>query len=224
MITIVIPIYNEEKILSEKTFQFRNLSKNAELIFVDGESSDKSCSIAADFGKVIQSKKGRGSQMNSGARSAAGDVLLFLHADTIISAGALSVIEEAVNNRGFVGGCLTQRIDSDAFIYRLIEGQGNIRARIDKIFYGDQGIFVKKDVFDRIGGFPEVAIMEDVLFTQQLRKIGKTVILPDKIIVSPRRWEKKGIILTILIYNLIIILFRLKAPLHKIKRLYKEIR
>lgn len=224
MISIIFPIYNEEKILSEKTVQFRNLSANAELIFVDGGSSDNSAVIAAAYGKVIRSKAGRAAQMNSGARSAAREVLLFLHADTGIAPDTLLAIEEAINSKDFVGGCLTQRIDSDSFIYRLIERQGNIRARRHKIFYGDQGIFVKKDVFERIGGFPEVPIMEDVLFTRKLRKIGQTVVMPDKIMVSARRWERKGIIKTTILFNLMIILFRLKVPLRKIKRLYENIR
>lgn len=224
MISVIIPIHNEEKILSERAGHFRNLSKNAELIFVDGESSDNSCSIAAAIGKVLGNKAGRASQMNSGALSAGGDVLLFLHADTYIIPDTLPVIEDAIINRGFIGGCLTQRIGKGGFIYRIIEAQGNSRARRNKIFYGDQGIFVKKNVFERIGGFPEVRIMEDVLFTRQLRKMGRTIVLPDKIIVSARRWEKNGIIKTTLLFNLIIILFRLKVPLHRIKRLYEDIR
>lgn len=226
MVTIIIPIYNEEKILSasEKAVQFRNLSKNAELIFVDGGSSDNSCSMAASYGKILHSKIGRALQMNSGARSAGGDVLLFLHADTGITPDTLLAIEGAINGRDFIGGCLTQRIDSDSFVYRIIEGQGNTRARRHKIFYGDQGIFVKKDAFERVGGFPEVPIMEDVLFTQQLRKMGQTVVLPDKIMVSARRWKKKGIIKTTLLFILIIILFRLKVPPYKIKQFYEDIR
>ena len=113
---------------------------------------------------------------------------------------------------------------SRALIYRLIEWQGNTRARLTREFYGDQGIFVKKNTFLRMGGFPEVPIMEDVLFSRRLRTIGKTVVLSDKITVSARRWEKNGIIKTALIFNLIIILFWLKAPLHKIKQFYEDIR
>lgn len=224
MLTIIIPIYNEEKSLSEKTGFFFNLSKSSELIFVDGESFDNSCSIAAAYGKVLRSKTGRASQMNSGARSAKGDVLLFLHADTAITLDTVLAIEEAIHKRGFVGGCLTQRINGDSFVYRLIERQGNSRARKHKIFYGDQGIFVKKDVFERVGGFPEVPIMEDVLFTKRLRKTGPTVVLPDKIMVSARRWEKNGIIKTAILFNLIIISFWLNVPLHKIKQFYEDIR
>ena len=224
MISIIIPIYNEEAVFSKSLGQLRNLSEHAELIFVDGGSMDKSAEIALGVGSLLHSTKGRSLQMNSGGFSAKGGILFFMHIDTMISPDTLPKIEDAVNNKGFIGGCLTQRVDKDAFIYRFIEAQGNSRARRHKIFYGDQGIFVKKDVFERIGGFPEVPIMEDVLFTQQLRKMGQTVVLPDRITVSARRWEKKGIIKTALFFNLIILLFRLKVPLHKIKQLYEDIR
>ena len=225
MITIVVPIYNEESILSQNLLQFQGLARQAELIFVDGGSTDRSVEIVSGVGSLLRSgRQGRSLQMNKGGFSAKGDILIFMHADTMILPDTLSKIEEAVNSRGFVGGCLTQRIDRDAFIYRIIETQGNNRARRHKIFYGDQGIFVKKDVFERIGGFPEAPIMEDVLFTQQLRKMGKTVVLPDRITVSARRWEKRGIIKTTLLFNLIILLFRLKVPLHKIKLFYGDIR
>lgn len=223
MISAIIPFYNEEQSLMENSVFFRNLANYAELIFVDGGSLDKSYDIASGYGKVIKSNKGRAIQMNRGVYSCKGNILLFLHADTRVSLDTLLCIEKTIG-KGYSGGCMTQRIDNDAFIYRLIEMQGNIRARRHKVFYGDQGIFVKKDVFEKIGGFPDVPIMEDVLFTQQLRKIGQTVVLPDKIMVSARRWEKNGIIKTTLLYNLIIILFRLNVPLYKIKQLYKDIR
>ncbi len=91
--------------------------------------------------------KGRGIQMNNAAKAAKGDILLFLHADTRISADTFPFIENALDKKHFIGGCLTQRIDKNGFLYRLIESEGNLRARISKIFYGDQGIFVRKDIF-----------------------------------------------------------------------------
>lgn len=224
MISIIIPLYNEEKMLFEHSSCLKDLSCLAELIFVDGASSDRTIEPAKQFGRVLQSQKGRAIQMNYGAGYAKGDILLFLHADSIISVDALACIEKKISEDGYVGGCLTQRIDNDVCIYRAIEAQGNLRARATKVFYGDQGIFVKKGVFVKMGGFPEVPIMEDVLFTRKLRRLGKTVVLSDKIIVSARRWEKKGIIRTMLLYNLLIILFWLKVPLDKIKKLYEETR
>ena len=224
MISIICPVYNEEKILTEAAANLEKLSRQAEIIFVDGGSLDRSAEIAGGFGKVLKCKKGRAAQMNHGARFAKADILLFLHVDTVISTEALKSIAKSINEDSFIGGCLTQRIDNDSFVYRLIEAQGNTRARRRKVFYGDQGIFVKKDAFLAAGGFPEVPIMEDVLFTGELKKLGRTVVLPDKIIVSARRWERKGIIKTTLLFNLIIILYHLKVPLSKIKLLYEDLR
>ncbi|MEW6008143.1 MAG: TIGR04283 family arsenosugar biosynthesis glycosyltransferase [Candidatus Omnitrophota bacterium] len=224
MISIIIPIYNEEKILAEHSRYFENLSQHAEFIFIDGSSTDASIDLASAFGKVLSCQKGRALQMNYGAQHARFDTIFFLHVDNIISSEALLSIEKEIQKNGIIGGCLTQRIDKNGFIYRIIEAQGNLRAKLSKIFYGDQGIFVKKDIFFKIGGFPEVPIMEDILFSKQLRKMGKTTVLPEKIIVSARRWERQGIIRTTLLFNLIIILFHLKVPLTKIKQLYRDLR
>lgn len=224
MISIIIPVYNEEEILSQNPLYFRSLSKKAELIFVDGGSFDRSREIASDYGRVVRTTKSRALQMNYGAGVAKGDTLLFLHADTVIDINTLDSIENKLKDNNFIGGCLTQQIDKDGFIYRFIETFGNIRARLSKVFYGDQGIFVKKVLFFKIGCFPEVAIMEEIIFSKKLRKLGKTVVLPDKILASPRRWEKKGIINSIFLYSLINTLFWLKVPLEKIKHLYSDLR
>lgn len=224
MISIIVPLYNEESMLPKSCANLQRLSRNSELIFVDGASADRSVEIARQYGRVLHGNKGRAAQMNYGASQAKGDILLFLHADSLVSPDALVSIETKIIQNGFIGGCLTQRIDNQALAYRFIELEGNFRARARKIFYGDQGIFVKKEVFLKIGGFPEAPIMEDVLFTRKLRRAGKTVVLSDKIIVSARRWEKRGIIRSTLIFSLIILLFWLKAPLPKIKQLYEDLR
>lgn len=224
MISVIVPFYNEEKILFENSARFLGLSQHAELIFVDGESTDRSIEVISNCGKTLHSKRGRALQMNLGATFAKGDILLFLHADTYISAETLRNIENKIKNNGFIGGCLTQRIDKPNFVYRFIESEGNMRARIAKVFFGDQGIFVRKDVFSKIGGFPEVPIMEDIIFSKKLRVLGNTVVLNDKIFVSARRWEKRGIIKTTLVYSLVNILFRLHFPLDKIKRLCESVR
>jgi rSAM/selenodomain-associated transferase 2 len=222
-ITIIVPIYNEEQVLRENLPYLEEIREHGELIFIDGGSSDRSVEIIKDCGRVIQCAKGRSLQMNFGAKHATRSIYLFLHADNVVLPNALISIQKHIEE-GFAGGCLTQRIDKKGPMYRIIEGQGNLRAKVSKVFYGDQGIFVKKDKFWKIGGFPDVPIFEDVLFTKKLRKVGKTVVLSDKIIVSPRRWERNGIIKTTLLYNWIIILFRLGIPLEKIKGLYSDLR
>lgn len=224
MISVIIPFYNEEKILSTNANFFRSLSNQAELIFVDGGSTDRSAELATSYGRVLQSKKGRATQMNYGASFAQSDILLFLHADTFVKPETLVSIEEKIQKDGLIGGCLTQRIAKEGIVYRLIEEQGNRRARRTKIFYGDQGIFVKKDIFSKMGCFPDVPIMEDVLFSKELRRLGEVIVLPDKIFVSSRRWDRNGIIRTVLLYNFLIVLFRLKVPLERIKRLYNDLR
>lgn len=224
MISVIVPVYNEEGILSKNTSFFENLASHADLIFVDGGSIDSSFSLATNISTTICSKKGRALQMNAGSEIAKGDILFFLHADAEISKDDLEAVEKELKKSEVIGGCLTQTIDKKELLYRFIEGFGNIRARFSRVFYGDQGIFVRKDVFLRLGGFPEVPVMEDVLFTKKMRACGKTIVLPNNILVSPRRWEKKGILRTAFIYSYINILFCMGVSLEKIKERYEDLR
>ncbi|MFC1631434.1 TIGR04283 family arsenosugar biosynthesis glycosyltransferase [Candidatus Omnitrophota bacterium] len=219
-----MPIYNEEKVLADQAAYFKKLSKQGELIFVDGGSCDRSVEIARHYGRVLRAQKGRARQMNWGGRFAKGVVLLFLHADTTVEAQALKDIESRTKAAGIIGGCLTQRIDAEALSYRFIEQFGNVRARLSKVFYGDQGIFVRKDIFERSNGFPEVPIMEDVLFSRNLKRLGQTAVLKHKVNSSARRWNKNGILRTAMLYSSLNILFWLKFPLNEIKRRYQDLR
>lgn len=223
MISIIIPVYNEEKILREKKDFFNKLSEKAELIFVDGQSQDASSQIASKYGKLIQSKKSRALQMNQGARSSSGETLLFLHADSSIDPSSIENIEKALS-QGFSGGCLSQYIENKGNVYRTIEAFGNLRARLTKVFYGDQAIFIRRDIFSEIGGFPEVPIMEDVLFSRKMRKKGKIKVLKDKVTVSARRWEQRGVMNTVLLYSFLNMLFYIKVPLEKVKKYYDDLR
>jgi len=224
MVSIILPVYNEEKKLIEHTKWLKDCFRQAELIFVDGGSIDRSIEIARQYGRVLQSGKGRAIQMNFGAKQAKNDILLFLHADNIVSPESLENIEKEIQQDGVMGGCLTQRIDKKGLIFRLIEMQGNIRARMTRVFYGDQGIFVRKDIFFHLGGFPDVSIFEDVLFSRKLRREGKTVVLLDKIMASPRRWEKRGIIKTMIMFSTLLAMFKMGFPLERIKALYEDLR
>lgn len=196
MISIIVPIFNEEHVLRENLKEFTNLSNVAELIFVDGGSNDQSCKIASSIGRVISSEKGRAVQMNRGAAVAQNDTYLFLHADTILTRDHLVTIENAIHNRGYIGGCFSQVYDSPRLIFRWIAFTGNVRAKLMKVFYGDQGIFVRKDIFWKIGGYPETKICEDVFFTRKLKSYGRVGLLSDRIYSSSRRWTKQGIMRT----------------------------
>ena len=125
--------------------------------------------------------------------------LLFLHADAFIHLENLQQIVKAIEGEKYIGGCFKQVLDDPAILYRWIAWTGNIRAKLSKVFYGDQAIFVRKDVFQELGGFPEVKIGEDVLFTKKLRRKGKVGILPFAVNCSARRWKSQGIWRTILL-------------------------
>ena len=196
MISVIIPVYNEEECLLKNDVYYQVVSQAGELIFVDGGSTDRTVSLATKLGRVITAPKNRGAQMNRGAKEAKHKTLLFLHADAVIHLENLQQIVKAVERKKYIGGCFKQVLDDPAILYRWIAWTGNIRAKMSKIFYGDQAIFVRKDVFQELGGFPEVKIGEDVLFTRKLRRKGRVGILPFAVNCSARRWKKQGVLKT----------------------------
>ncbi len=219
-ISLIIPIYNEEDNLNRAHHHFRELNQRAELVFVDGGSSDGSVTYASQLGTVITARKGRAAQMNAGACVTHGDILLFLHADCYLGEDALSSMRQCVE-QGAVGGCFTQRLTNDSPAFRRIEHEGNRRARIRKVFFGDQGIFVRRDIFQKIGGFPEVPIMEDVEIMRRIKRTGGEIcILPERVKTSPRRWETEGVLYCTLRNWLLAILFAFRVPPEKLSRFF----
>ena len=201
MIDIIIPVLNEEKILREKADYYGRLKEKARIIFVDGGSRDETPKVAKQFGEVLFSSPGRAAQKNRGAAVAQSDKLIFLHVDSFIDTATIGNIEQALSN-GVCGGCLTIKIEHPGLIFRIFERIVNLRAKAFGVMDGDLGIFVRKDMFDKIGCFDDVAIMEDILFSKKLRRTGKTITLPDKITVSPRRWQESGFVKTLRHYCL----------------------
>lgn len=193
MISVIIPVYNEEECLLKNDVYYQVLAQAGELIFVDGGSTDQSVQLARKLGRVVTAPKNRGAQMNRGAKEATHKILLFLHADAFIHLENLQHIVKAIEGKKYIGGCFKQVLDDPAIIYRWIAWTGNIRAKVSKVFYGDQAIFVRKDVFQDMGGFSEVKIGEDVLFTKRLRRKGRVGILPFAVHCSARRWKNQGI-------------------------------
>ncbi|MCF7907453.1 MAG: TIGR04283 family arsenosugar biosynthesis glycosyltransferase [Candidatus Omnitrophica bacterium] len=222
-VSIIIPTYNEENSI-ESTLGPLIGENGCEVIVVDGYSKDRTKEIVRSYPVIFkQAGKNRANQLNAGAGIAGGDVLVFLHADCILEKGGLPAIINSVK-KGFIGGCSSQRINSSALIYRFIEASGNIRAKLSHIFYGDQAIFVRRDIFQKIGGFDDVALFEDIIFSRKLKKYGKTCTLKNKIFTSARRWEKQGIIKTTLINWLVSIGFFFGIAPHILKKIYSEVR
>ena len=224
MISVIMPVYNDERRLRESEEFLMKLRERAELIFADGGGSDRTVEVAAIFGKVLSGGRGRAAQMNLGAEEATSDVLLFLHPDNAISPETVTAVEDAVKNKGLAGGCLTQSIDGEGLLLRILEVLCNIRARVTRIFYLDQGIFVRKDVFRKIGGFPEVPVMEDALFCRKLRKNGKTEVLGETVSVPAGKFEKRGVVRTFFLYCSRSLLFTIRVPVSVLNFLYGGLR
>lgn len=197
MISVIIPVLDEETILGGTLDALSRLSGPHELIVVDGGSEDRSVEVARRHARVVRAERGRARQMNAGAREAAGDILLFLHADCTLEPGSLIAARQAIG-RGAAGGCFRQRILATGPIYRIIEKSGDIRASLFPYFYGDSGLFIRRDLFFRLGGYPEVPIMEEVVLTRALKKAGPVRLLRQRIFISARRWQGRGAVRTTL--------------------------
>lgn len=207
-----------------KTLDLLPYNANIEVIVADGQSQDRTVEFAKQYPvKVIKCTKNRAMQMNKGAEVSHGKILLFLHADCLLEEESFKAIENCLDS-GYIGGCLTQKIDSNRLIYRAIETSGNIRARVFKVFYGDQAIFVRCDIFLKLGGFDTVPLFEDVLFSRKMRREGRTAMVSKTVYASSRRWEKNGVLKTTFIYWLLTLGFHLRIPFVKLKRIYDDTR
>lgn len=203
-ISIIIPVLNEEKHILA-TILTAQESTNTEIIVVDAGSDDKTCDIANYTGvKVIASDRGRAIQMNTGAAVASGDILLFLHADTLLPPKFDHMVRETLQT-GVVAGAFKLKINGTPWGLRLVEWGVNVRSKYFQLPYGDQAIFFRSEIFDKIGGFPELPIMEDFELVRRLKDIGQIAIVPTPVLTSGRRWLLRGIFKTTLINQIIII-------------------
>ncbi len=203
-ISVIIPTLNEQWVLGATLDRLQG-QPDCELIVVDGGSSDDSVALARKAGcRVIECPRGRGRQMNAGAAIASGRVLLFVHADTLLPAGFRQFVLAALSQPGVVGGAFSLAIDSPALSLAAIAFFANLRSRLLQLPYGDQALFTSSRTFATVGGFPEMAIMEDYVFVKRLQLLGKILILPDRAITSARRWENIGVLRTTLINQLIV--------------------
>jgi rSAM/selenodomain-associated transferase 2 len=192
-VSVIIPTLNEEDCLGE-TLQRLREQRPHEILVVDGGSTDATCAIAAAADLVLQGPRGRAMQMNQGARRATGDVLLFLHADCSLEPGALEEAERCLARPNVVAGCFRMTVQAQGLVYRMIDAAATARVRLTGLIYGDQGLFVRRDCFEKIGGFPPLRLMEDVFLSLVLRRQGSVAVAAQRIFVSPRRWKRQGVV------------------------------
>jgi rSAM/selenodomain-associated transferase 2 len=221
-LSIIIPTLNEAENI-KAALASTQPSTNVEVIVVDGGSKDKTVEIAKSVGvTVISSIAGRANQMNVGAVAASGDILLFLHADTRLPIGFDVMVRTALAQPGIVAGAFALRIDAEMGSLRLVEWGVNVRSRFLQMPYGDQAIFLTRQIFNEIGGFPELPIMEDFEMMQRLKSLGKIAFIPVPVITSARRWLQKGIWQTTLLNQIIIIAYYLGVSPMRIWSWYRR--
>jgi len=221
-ISIIIPVLNEAPTIASVISTAQN-AQNVEIIVADGGSSDRTADIAQSLGvRVISTAPGRAAQMNAGAIAATGDILLFLHADTLLPPGYDSGARLALAKPQTVAGAFKLKIDSPSLCLRLVETGVNGRSRFLQMPYGDQAIFLTASTFDKIGGFPDLALMEDFEFVRRLKKQGRIEIVPQPVLTSARRWQQLGVIKTTAINQIVIIAYFLGVSPDRLAFWYKR--
>jgi rSAM/selenodomain-associated transferase 2 len=210
--SIILPVLNEANLINPMVNHLEALegSENCEIIVVDG-SPDGSTIKAVTRKEVqcVKSAQGRARQMNMGAAAATGEILIFLHADTRLPKQALDLINhimslqtlsrQAMSQPALIGGAFDLRIDTERLILKTIARIASLRSRLTRVPYGDQAIFIRRDYFNRMGGYPEIPLMEDVALMRNIKRAGGRIgFIPEPVITSARRWEQEGIFYTTL--------------------------
>ncbi len=194
MISVIIPTYNEEKFIGKCLQSISKQKQTHEIIIVDCGSKDQTLKISANFThKIIRAdRKNLGYQANLGAENAKGNIFLFFHADSFLPKTGLQKINDYLRqNQEAVGGSFTMIVEGDRFFYKILSLGGNIFTRISKLYFGDRGLFIRKTTFNKMSGFKEMPIMEDVNFSAKMNKEGKTSIIKGPVITSGRKFEKE---------------------------------
>jgi len=214
-LSIIMPVLNEAPNIVAALEALRPLrARGAEIIVADGGSADGTVALArplADF--VIASARGRATQMNAGAGLARGDVLMFLHADTRLPPDADRHVLEGLARSGRAWGRFDVAIDGEQALLRIIAAAMSLRSRLTGITTGDQAMFATRQAFDAVGGFPEIALMEDITLARHLKRISPPLSLRARVTTSGRRWERRGVVRTmVLMWRLRLAYFFGAAP------------
>ncbi len=198
-LSIVVPALDEAPIIAAALERLQPIrSKGVELIVADGGSGDATAELARPLAdRVLVASRGRASQMNAGARLARGEVLLFLHADTTLPPGGAEAALEGLEALGRAWGRFDVTIAGNDPLLAVVAFFMNLRSRLTGIATGDQAIFVRREAFERAGGYPEIPLMEDLALAKALKRISRPLCLRERVLTSGRRWEKRGTLATV---------------------------
>jgi rSAM/selenodomain-associated transferase 2 len=220
--SIIIPTLNEAANIHACLSALQTLRSDAEIIVVDGGSSDDTRIIADNLvDQILIAPQGRAQQMNQGARHARGDILLFLHADTFLPDNALGLIAQHIDS-SHQWGRFDIQLQGKHFMLKVIAQLMNWRSRLSGIATGDQAIFVTQQVFAAVGQYPNIALMEDIALCKKLKTITPPLCLKAKVMSSGRRWEHNGVYKTILLMWRLRLFYWLGADPNTLARFYKE--
>jgi rSAM/selenodomain-associated transferase 2 len=222
--SIIVPVFHEGKNIHDLIECLNRLDsdKQREVIVVDG-AREKDTLGAIDGNPVIKisSERGRATQMNAGASVARGEILIFLHADTELPFQALGKIHPLMEQSEYVGGAFDLGIKSNKFAFRVIAKLASWRSRLNRIPFGDQAIFIRREYFNKMGGYKEIPIMEDAELMRRIKKSGDKIwIFHERVMTSPRRWEEEGVIYCILRNWTLQVLYLLGVSPHKLATFY----
>ncbi len=224
--SIIVPAFHERENINDLIDCLNRLDsdQDREIIVVDGaRERDTLRSIHGNRVIKIACERGRARQMNAGASAARGEILIFLHADTILPALALRKICALMEQKRYVGGAFDLGIRSNKLIFRIIERMASWRSRLNRIPFGDQAIFIRREYFDKIGRYKEIPIMEDAELMRRIKKSGDKIwIFDDRVMTSSRRWEKEGVVYCTLRNWTLQALYFLGISPHKLATFYKS--
>lgn len=221
-IAVIIPVLNEEANIAATVDAVRRLAPD-ELIVVDGGSTDHTRDICAELHiACMNSPRGRAAQMNLGAARTTADIVLFLHADTRLPSTAFGDIRSAMSDSACVGGRFDLQLDGSKPMLRVVEKMISLRSRWSKVGTGDQAIFIRRDVFQRLGGFQEIPLMEDIALSRAMKRAGKVACLRSRVVTSSRRWEMEGVWRTIFKMWTLKSLYLMGVSPFRLKRFYGD--
>ena len=225
-LSIIIPMLDERRTLPSLLENLASLESGAtEIIFADGGSTDGSRELVARSGfRLLDAPRGRARQMNAGAASASGEVLLFLHADNRLPENCETLIFSALEREGCAAGCFRLRFDTDHPLMKICAFMSTFRVKRRQIAFGDQGIFVKETLFNKLGGFPDIPLMEDYRFSEMLVRETKIAVADGFITTSARRFTDGGMLRTMWKMQKIQHFYRRGVAPEELLKLYRDVR